>query len=246
MKSFTVSLAGIPIGIRPRTAETQAFFRDYVCEDAPVFSVAAEDGDLRREQALYQKRNRTDASAQLAEPLLEQTALLRLIAEKLPAYDTVLFHGSVLAAAGKAVLFAARSGTGKTTHTRLWLQQLPQAHVLNGDKPFLRLEADGGVLACGTPWRGKEGIGRNESLPLEAILFLERAKENRIVPMSPQETTKALMQQLYLPEGAAGLQAIRVLDGVLRRTRLFHLYCNMEAEAARLSIRAVFGDNGIG
>lgn len=246
MKSFTVSLAGVPIGIRPRTAEMRWFFRDYVCEDAPVFSVAAEDRDLQREQALYQRRNRTDASPELPEPLLEETALLRLIAEKLPAYDTVLFHGSVLAVEGKAVLLAARSGTGKTTHTRLWLQQLPQAHVLNGDKPFLRLEADGGVLACGTPWCGKEGIGRNESLPLEAILFLDRAKVNRVVPMSPQEATKALIQQLYLPEGAAGLQTVRVLDGVIRRTRLFHMHCNMEADAAKLSIRAVFGQNGSG
>ncbi len=241
MDEITISLASIPVGIRPRTQEVRSFFRDYLCDAPPRFSVEASAEDLEYEKILYHRRNGEDLSSPLSDAVLERTALLRLIANRIPEYDTVLFHGSVVAVDGKAYLFAARSGTGKTTHTRLWLRQLPQAYVLNGDKPFLKLDGSGRVLACGTPWRGKEAIGCNEILPLKAICYLERAAENRIVPMTPRDAAGLLMPQLYLPEGLAGVRAIQVLDRISRNVRLFRLGCNMEADAARVSTDAMLG-----
>lgn len=240
MDSFTISLAEIPIGIQPVSPETRAFFTEYLSDQRPCFTVMAEEKDLEYARLLYYRRNGHDSSFYpLPTQKLERMALLRLIANRIPDYNAILFHGSAIAVNGKAYLFAARSGTGKTTHTNLWLQQLPQAHMLNGDKPFLKLTEKGRTLVCGTPWRGKEAVGYNEMLPLEAICFLERAKENHVLRITPQEAGKLLIRQIYLPEGAAGVRAIQLMNRISETARLFRLGCNMEPEAAQVSIRAM-------
>ena len=100
-----------------------------------------------------------------------------LTAARLIDFDVLLFHGSVVAVDGQAFLFTAKSGTGKTTHTRLWLKQIPGCHVLNGDKPLLLFRNDG-IYACGTPWQGKENYGTNEILPLKSICLFNRDIKN--------------------------------------------------------------------
>ena len=240
MEEFTISLAEIPIGIRPLCPEIQPFFTDYLSEEAPRFTVAASKKDLEYEQTMFDRRNGEEL---LLPPRsassLEVSALLRKIANRIDEYDTLLFHGSVVAVDGKAYLFTAPSGTGKTTHTRLWLQQLPQAFILNGDKPFLKADSSGHVLACGTPWMGKEQFGRNLILPLEAICILERAKENHIASVTQKEAGRELLHRAHLPDGIAGVHAIELLNRIVREVRLFRLGCNMEAEAAQVSIRAM-------
>lgn len=144
---------------------------------------------------------------------------------------------------GKAYLFTAPSGTGKTTHTMLWLKQLPQAYVLNGDKPFLKVKPDGKILACGVPWRGKEKYGRNEILPLAAICILERSPDNHIQEITPEEASDTLIRQIHLPQGPLNrLKTIQMLDRISREVKLYKLGCNMEPEAAQVSIRAMIPD----
>ena len=240
MNMFTISLAGIPVGVKPLCSETQLFFTDYLSCETPRFVVAPCERDLEYEQIMFERRNGEYAGLLPGKAYgNEITALLRLIANRIPQYNAILFHGSVLAVDGKAYLFTARSGTGKTTHTRLWLQQLPQAYVLNGDKPFLKVDCGGQILACGTPWRGKEKLGCNEMLPLEAICLLERAKENRICSISVEEASQALLHQVHFPEGPDMIRAIEILNQISRKVPLFRLGCNMEPEAAQVSIRAM-------
>ena len=240
MDDFTISLAGIPIGIKPFHPEIQIYFSDYFSSESPLFSVAPDKENLEYEMAMFGKRNgRIITPSHDAMLNMELSALLRLIADRIPEYGAILFHGSVVAADGRAYLFTAPSGTGKTTHTRLWLQQLPQAYVLNGDKPFLKLDSDGRVLACGNPWRGKEWFGCSEILPLEAICLLERAPENRICSITPKETGMAFLHQAYIPNGNAGPRAIALLEQISRNVSLYRLGCNMEPEAAQVSIRAM-------
>ena len=243
MDGFTISLADIPIGIRPFCQGMQPFFSDYLSDREPCFFVAPKEEDLKYEKSMYEKRNEEeDGYIPKTEQSLERSAILRMIANRMPEYNTILFHGSAVAVDGKAYLFAARSGTGKTTHTRLWLQLLPQAYVLNGDKPFLKVDGSGRILACGTPWRGKEKYGCNEILPLEAICLLERAEENKIWSISPNEANQALMHQVHFPEGAAMLHTILLLNQISSQGRLFRLGCNMEPEAAQVSFRAMASD----
>ena len=110
---------------------------------------------------------------------LECLAVLRQISEAILDYDTLLTHGAAIAYDGGAYLFCAPSGTGKTTHIRLWLENLPEAYVVNGDKPFLRF-TEKGVWVCGSPWCGKENLGTNTMVPLKAVIFMERSERNHI------------------------------------------------------------------
>lgn len=234
MPIFTVSLAGIPVGINVLCPSTEAFCREFLAEGPPAFTVTVRQEDITYEQSATQGTR---------EPAyLETLALLRLVSERMADFDTVLFHGSVLAVRGKTYLFTAPSGTGKTTHTRLWLETVPGAHVLNGDKPFLR-RAGNHILACGTPWRGKENYGTNEILPLEAICILSRDIVNHIEPVSAEKALPALIRQTYMPTGVQQkLNAIQVIGQVSKSVRLYHLGCNMDPESAQISAAAMIRD----
>lgn len=240
MEGFTVSLAEIPIGIQPISPDIRPFFADYLTGESPCFTVAISEKALDYERAMTEKTYRDHPFYRVGSALdVEKLALLRLIADRIPEYNAILFHGSAVAVDGKAYLFAAPSRTGKTTHTRLWLQQLPQAYVLNGDKPFLKVDEKGRILACGTPWRGLELLGCSEILPLEAICLLERADENHICSVRPTDAIPALLHQAHLPEGVNKIHALRLLNTVSCGVRLYRLQCSMDPEAARVSIRAM-------
>lgn len=244
MDEFVISLAEVPIGIRPLSPGIRVFFSDYMSGETPLFTVSPNGKDLERERLSFLRRNGEDSSLPpLSGQSLERMAILRLIANRMPEYDALLFHGSAVAVNGKAYLFAASSGTGKTTHTNLWLRALPQAYILNGDKPFLRLTADGRFLACGSPWGGKERLGRNEILPLGAICMLKRDAENHIRAMAPAEAGSALLRQVYLPDGTAGVRTVSLMNRLSRQVPLFCLGCNMNPEAAQVSIRAMLGQD---
>ena len=242
MGDFTISVAAIPVRIMPLHPDIRRYFSEYLCDEAPRFSVAVTEEDLETER-VYAERTWSGERAldrPWAKPTLEVASLLRKIAARMPEYDTILMHGSAVAAGGRAYLFTAPSGTGKTTHSRLWLEQIPGSYILNGDKPFLKVLPDGSVLACGVPWRGKERLGRSGMLPLEAICLLERAEVNRIVPLEPKEAMDGLLRQTNLPdEPAAVLKTLQLLDRISRGVRLFRLGCNMDPEAARVSSEAM-------
>lgn len=242
MASITVSLAGIPVGIELYSPDTGNWFSEYLCDDSPCFTVGAspEDLEYERVQTTNYHRFKGLPAREWSDSYLERLALLRLIANRMVDYDVILFHSAIIALDGKAYLFAAPSGTGKTTHIRLWLSQFPRAYVLNGDKPFLKAGKDGRIMACGTPWRGKEHFGVNEILPLQGICLLERAPENRIRPLALNEAMNLLLRQAHIPKDpAATLKALRLVETIGQNTRLFRMGCNMDPEAAFVSRRAM-------
>ena len=244
MADFTISLAGVPIRISSLHDTTRDFCSDYLCNAEPQLSIEISPADIARERIQSARQRERDGlpPRETSEQYLEILALLRRIANRIVDENVVLFHGSAVAVDGKAYLFTAPSGTGKTTHTRLWLEQLPQAHVLNGDKPFLRLDPNGTASACGTPWRGKERYGCNEILPLAAICLLKRSEENHIAPITSRDALDALMRQTHIPNDAtAMLKAIQLIGKIGEGVRLYRLDCNMEPEAARVSIGAMIG-----
>ena len=122
-----------------------------------------------------------------AEPYLETLAVYRKLAQLLVQDDILLMHGAVVAVDGQAYLFTAQSGTGKTTHTRLWMQQFgDRAVMVNGDKPLLHITNEG-VTVYGTPWDGKEHLSTNTSCPLKALCILTRSETNHIERISKKE-----------------------------------------------------------
>ena len=108
-------------------------------------------------------------------------------------FDGMLLHASAVVVDGYAYLFSAPCGTGKSTHTRLWLQAFgDRAFILNDDKPALRFE-DGAWYAYGTPWSGKHDISANVRVPVAGICFLHQAKENTIRPFSGPKAIFSLL-----------------------------------------------------
>ena len=243
MTAFTISLAGFPLSIEALFESTRRFCADYLCSGQPLFHIRMDKADIDREREKSDRERELEGLPphRFSDAYLETLAVYRKIAAALLKKDVLLFHGSVLAYEGKAYLFTAPSGTGKTTHCRLWLSEIPGACVLNGDKPLLRIGADR-VLACGTPWQGKENYGRNEILPLEAICILERDSLNHIAPVSFHDAFPVLIAQCNrTPETEALLHTLKLTERLGKLTRLYRLGCNMEPEAAHVSFHALCG-----
>ena len=231
-----LSLAGLVIEISPRYEYTSNLVKDYVTEEGECdFSVNVTDDDIQRE---------AEASEETySKGYLESIALYRKIAEVIPRYDAIVFHGAVVAYEGRAYAFTARSGVGKTTHLRLWQKLLgDKVTVLNGDKPIIRV-INGIPYACGTPWRGKEGYGEAQMLPLSAIGFIERAQLPTVSPMGITEATMRLASQIYVPSSEKEAKAaLGVLGKIISGVRFFRIEANMELESAKASYDAFVGD----
>ncbi len=237
-RAFTVKLADVNIAVRPLHGYIRRYCRDYLTEEPPALMVEICQADIDYERKMSEENDRLEGREPQPYPdhYLETLAVYRGIAHKLLPSGVLLVHGSCIAVDGEAYLFTAKSGTGKSTHTRLWRERFGQRAVMvNDDKPLLRLTAEG-ILAYGTPWSGKHGLSTNIALPLKAICILERGEENRIEPVEPGAAFPALLQQIYRPGDPGGLLAVVDLTERLVNTLpIYRLQCNMEPSAAEVS-----------
>lgn len=234
---FCISIAGVNVGIHSLYQEVFELCKDYLCGGAEDFSVAvtAEDIDYERRKYLREAMAEHRMPTIFPDPYLETLAAYRKIAVGMLDYDAFLMHGAVIGVGDEAYLFTAPSGVGKTTHIRLWLENIPGAFVVNGDKPILRL-SEGGVIACGTPWSGKEGMNRNVNLPLKAIVFLHRGTENTIESVPFAHVYPQMIQQIYRPTQAIALnKTLSLMKQTVGQVDLYDLRCNMEPQAARVA-----------
>lgn len=100
---------------------------------------------------------------------------------------TLEMHASVVVNSGKAFLFLARSGTGKSTHSQMWLRAIPGTELLNDDNPIVRILDDGQVMVYGSPWSGKTPCYRNAQAPAGAFVHIKRAPYDKCSPLSTLE-----------------------------------------------------------
>ena len=172
---------------------------------------------------------------------IEVALVYKQLAERSPFWDMVVLHGSAIAVDGLCYVFCAKSGTGKSTHTRLWREMLgARAFMVNDDKPILRIFPDGSAEVYGTPWDGKHRLSTDTHVPLKAICILERSETNTIREISKRDAYPMLLQQFYRPRDPAAM--VRTLDLIDRLdVKLFRLGCNMEPEAAELSYQTMKG-----
>lgn len=222
----------------------QSMCRDYRAHGEADFEVVTTGADIafEREKAAREDRLEGLPPRQYEEPYLETLAVYRKIAEKMPDYDTMLFHGSCIAVDGAAYLFTAKSGTGKSTHTRLWREYLGErAFMVNDDKPLIRVR-DGKTVIFGTPWDGKHHLSRNTAVPLRALCILQRAAQNTIEPISAAESLPMLLQQVYRPADSEAMEKTLVLiESLAASVSLWRMGCNMDIEAAQIAYHAMKG-----
>ena len=159
---------------------------------------------------------------------------------QLMKHDGMMLHASCVVLDGKAYLFTAPCGTGKSTHTGLWLKQFGDcAFILNDDKPALRLE-NGIWYAYGTPWSGKYDISRNTKAPVAGIAVVQRGEENEIEPYSGRDAIYFLLTQVVRPRAADyRILLLETMDKLLNCVPVWKLKCNMNPDAALVAYEAM-------
>ena len=172
---------------------------------------------------------------------IENICIYRAICRQLPVRSRMLLHAAILAYDGAGYAFLGRSGTGKSTHTGLWLKHLDGAKIVNGDKPILEYTKDG-FIAYGTPWMGKEGLGENTSIVLKGLCFLEQAKENSVTRLSPAEAASRIFGQILFPEDEENVtKTLELTDILVTETPCYLLKCTISEEAVQKSYEALTG-----
>ena len=158
--------------------------------------------------------------------------------------QTIAIHTSVIQYKGRTVLFLGESGTGKSTHTRLWRENIEGAVLLNDDSPILRI-IDGKPWMYGSPWSGKTPCYKVESYPLAACVRLSQAPHNKIRRLSVPQGYAAIHPSC--PPDFAYDDALydcisETISDVLGQVPMFHLECLPNPDAALLSCQTVFGE----
>ncbi len=228
-------IAGLRIQIENQYPFTTKFCEEYLSDNQ---SAPADITARVTEEELAAER---EASPGFSEGYIENICLYRSICVQLPRAQRMLLHASILQYDGTAYAFLGRSGTGKSTHTRLWLKNLTPTSVVNGDKPILEYK-NGEFIAYGTPWMGKERWGEKTSAPLKGLCFLEQAKVNQIRKLSCSEISSRLFTQILLPqEEENAVATLELADKLVREVPAYLLQCDISEEAVQTSFEALTG-----
>ncbi|MCD8049972.1 MAG: hypothetical protein LUG52_10375 [Clostridia bacterium] len=238
MDVFNIELAGLTIEIRSRFEYCRWFSRDYLSDKKAEFSVFVSDERLEKMR---------EHSPDIRDEFLERDAIYSAIASKLPYYGRFALHGACISHKNTAYLFTAASGTGKSTHIRLWRRYVGEdVDILNGDKPIFWVSENDGkvsVRAFGTPWCGKEGWNRRKSANVGAICFLRRGEENKISSVVPGDAIPLMLKQMfhpYEPESTAIM--LELFDKMITNVPLYALDCDISEDAVKCSFEALTGE----
>ncbi len=160
--------------------------------------------------------------------------ILSYITYTLP-HNTLLLHASATLKDGRAHLFIGKSGTGKSTHSRMWLEAFPDTELLNDDHPVVRRHESGEVIAYGSPWSGKTPCYRNLSAPLRDIVRIKHAKYNKLTHLSPLRGYASVMTSCTGAQWCQELSAAKVksLESIITSVGCYEMECLPNNDAAR-------------
>ena len=173
---------------------------------------------------------------QLSKGYCEGIVAYREICRKLPLFNAVMLHSSMIEKDGKAYAICGKSGAGKSTHTNLLLKNFGEnLRVINGDKPIVRL-IDNELIAFPSAWKGKDKLGEKITAPLKALCFVIKNKENKLEEISKSDGAELLMDQFVVPKEAQSVSMfLELADLILKKCKVYKLYCDISDEAAILS-----------
>lgn len=231
MQTTYIELAGIPIEVRSQYHFD--FLREFVTNKPPLLKVEPGEEDLNRIRKTLQ--------GSYPPSFVENIALHALLASALLDHNILLMHGSALCMDGEAYIFAAPSGTGKSTHARLWRETFgDRVWMINDDKPLIRVEKEGAVV-YGSPWRGKHKLGCNGSARLKAIAELTRDSRNHIETL--KEPFPHLVQHVWRPDDRDKMKKVLELEKqLIGQAAFYRLGCNTEPEAALVAWQGMHAD----
>ena len=232
---FSIRLAEHLFRIENRYPYIEKLCEDYLADEqnGPCINVSNEE--MTRERFPY---------GDLPPEYHENAAVYRKICELLIPDGFFLFHCSAVSIDGRGVLFAAPSGTGKSTHAGLWRQAFDdRVKVINDDKPLIHVDGDS-VSAYGTPWAGKHSMQTNTSVPVRVLFMLERAEESSVEPLYLHEAYPLALNQIYRPDNALLMKkTLDMLNIFLDNVPIYRLKCNISEDAVYTAYSAIGDKN---
>lgn len=209
----------------------EKFVTDYLTDEEPDHYISLNEAFLLKRQ---------EHSPEYPLHYIEFLEIYREICNFIVERDGILMHGAVIEFDSNAYMFTAPSGTGKTTHIKLWKKLYgTRVRIINGDKPIIRL-INGEYFAYGTPWCGKEHFNRNAKAPLKGIVLLSRAPENSVESVSGSEFNPFLIKQVYMPKNPSRImKTLEFVDGMFSKVPLYSLKCNISLDAAKVACEAI-------
>ena len=155
---------------------------------------------------------------------------------------TLMIHSSTVIYEGKAYLFQGRSGTGKSTHASLWLENIPGTEQLNDDNPLIRFAADGTAMVYGSPWSGKSHCYRNVAAPIGALVRIVRSQTNELRRLGALQAYASLTASVaYLPLLGEEAREVRhrTIERLVGAVECCEMHCRPDADAALTCMRAL-------
>lgn len=232
----TYKIAGVIFGLKTIYKYTENLCKDYLCTSGQAeFDIVTTEADIAAERAL---------APEFSDAYLESLAVYRRLCVKMTSdYSGFIFHSSAIAVDGQAYVFTAPSGTGKSTHARLWREMLGErAMMINDDKPIMRFEDDG-FYVYGTPWNGKHRLSNNVRVRVKAICELYQSPQNTVKKVTAKEIMPTLLNQTLRPDDAADMMKfLDLIEKLINSVNFYSLGCNISEDAARLSYRTMSED----
>ncbi len=223
MRVIKLQIAGQTLSIHANSKRLYNMCRGFISTKDATLSLIVSEEEFENEREEYLNRFGVLPSQIQTEIMV----YLRKVADALIAYNTFLIHGASIAICGNAYMFSAKSGTGKTTHILKWLANSPSAYVINGDKSFVKINDDGTVFACGSPWSGKENLCTNTMEPLKSIILMERSENNYIEQITFAEAFPVLLQQVYRPNDEEKMRkTLRLMQQLNGTVSFWRFKCN--------------------
>lgn len=225
-------IAGLNVEYEPRYDLLRNRSQKYICNEEADFRIGVSD-TMMENQIEYYKNIMEGAG-------LEYLYVGTAFNLKLLEYNGMFLHSSTVVVDGKAYSFSAPCGTGKSTHTSLWLKLFGEkAFIINDDKAAFRKIEDR-YYVFGTPFSGKHDINVNTSADLAGICFVEQSEYNSIERINPDSALTLLVSQTVRPSNPERMILLcDFLDQLIQNVPIYKLKCNMDIEAAELSYKTM-------
>lgn len=235
---ITIRIGGVAYRIHANYDNVLYQCEDYLTADEPDEEIIITSEDIineKRELGKLIKNLPKDSE-------IEVYAVRRRVSEAILDHNEFQIHGAAVAIGCQGYIFTADSGVGKTTHIKLWLENLPNAYVVNGDHPIIQTGKE--ILVYGSPWSGKEKMNTNTSVHLRAIILMERSESNSIAEISMNEALPELIRQIHKPSDLAKMKrTLQLLSELNGRIKFYKFKSNNFAEDAfPVSYKAIHMD----
>lgn len=198
---FTIFVAGVYIEIISLYLQAWYFCRNYICRETENievdFSITISQKDIDEiKEAFPDLLSNNDGMND--DEHIEIAVIHSKITNALLEKEILLIHGSVIVTNDEAYMITGPSGVGKSYRSKQWITHIPRSYFLNGDKPYI-ITSNNCIMACGSPWCGKERFSSNKIVPLRTVFFLERAVKTEITRLSFGDAFPLLLKQTYIP-----------------------------------------------